>query len=184
MPWKSNPVVIFYNKAMFTAAGLDPEAPALSTYDEFLDTSRTLTESGAAPYAIYPAPSSQFYQSWFDFYPLYGAETRRHAARRRRQGDVRLRSRHSGVRVLGDDVRGGPRRAGSLQRRLVRRWQLGHDDRRALGHRLLRATRRLGHRSGADLEGHAAPRRPTPSAMPRTSACSPRARTRARRGMC
>ena len=49
MPWKSNPVVIFYNKAMFTAAGLDPEAPALSTYDEFLDTARTLTESGAAP---------------------------------------------------------------------------------------------------------------------------------------
>jgi len=75
MPWKSNPVMIFYNKAMFTAAGLDPEAPALSTYDEFLETSRTLTESGAAPYAIYPAPSSEFYQSWFDYYPLYGAET-------------------------------------------------------------------------------------------------------------
>ncbi|WP_404431621.1 extracellular solute-binding protein [Microbacterium lacus] len=75
MPWKSNPVVIFYNKAMFTVAGLDPEAPALSTYDEFLDTSRALTESGAAPYAIYPAPSSEFFQSWFDFYPLYGAET-------------------------------------------------------------------------------------------------------------
>ncbi|HYI51408.1 MAG TPA: extracellular solute-binding protein [Microbacterium sp.] len=75
MPWKSNPVMIFYNKAMFTAAGLDPEAPALSTYDEFLDTSRTLVESGAAPYAIYPSPASEFFQSWFDFYPLYGAET-------------------------------------------------------------------------------------------------------------
>ncbi len=75
MPWKSNPVVIFYNKAMFTAAGLDPENPKLSTYDEFLDASRTLTESGAAPYAIYPAPSSEFYQSWFDFYPLFAAES-------------------------------------------------------------------------------------------------------------
>ena len=75
MPWKSNPVMIFYNKAMFSAAGLDPEAPALSTYDEFLSTSRTLVDSGAAPYAIYPAPSSEFFQSWFDFYPLYGAET-------------------------------------------------------------------------------------------------------------
>ena len=75
MPWKSNPVMIFYNKAMFTEAGLDPEAPALSTYDEFLDTSRTLTEAGVAPYAIYPSPDSQFFQSWFDFYPLYGAET-------------------------------------------------------------------------------------------------------------
>jgi multiple sugar transport system substrate-binding protein len=75
MPWKSNPVMIFYNKAMFTEAGLDPEAPALSTYDEFLDTSRALTEAGVAPYAIYPSPDSQFFQSWFDFYPLYGAET-------------------------------------------------------------------------------------------------------------
>lgn len=75
MPWKSNPVVIFYNKAMFAAAGLDPEAPKLSTYDEFLGTARTLVDSGAAPYAIYPAPSSEFFQSWFDFYPLYGAET-------------------------------------------------------------------------------------------------------------
>lgn len=75
MPWKSNPVMIFYNKTMFAEAGLDPEAPALSTYDEFLDTARTLTEADVAPYAIYPAPSSEFFQSWFDFYPLYGAET-------------------------------------------------------------------------------------------------------------
>ncbi|RUQ96946.1 extracellular solute-binding protein [Labedella endophytica] len=75
MPWKSNPVVIFYNKAMFAEAGLDPEAPALSTYDEFLETSRTLTEAGVAPFAINPAPTSEFFQSWFDFYPLYAAET-------------------------------------------------------------------------------------------------------------
>ena len=27
MPWKSNPVMIFYNKDMFTKAGLDPENP-------------------------------------------------------------------------------------------------------------------------------------------------------------
>ncbi|GAA1945443.1 extracellular solute-binding protein [Microbacterium deminutum] len=75
LPWKSNPVMIFYNKAMFTKAGLDPNAPKLSTYDDFLATSRTLTKSGAAKYAIYPAPSSEFYQPWFDFYPLYAAET-------------------------------------------------------------------------------------------------------------
>jgi multiple sugar transport system substrate-binding protein len=75
MPWKSNPVMIFYNKDMFTAAGLDAENPQLASYDEFLATSRTLVESGAAPNAIYPAPTSQFFQSWFDFYPLYAAET-------------------------------------------------------------------------------------------------------------
>ena len=75
MPWKSNPVMIFYNKAMFTQAGLDPENPALSTYDEFLATSKTLKDAGVASFAINPAPTSEFFQSWFDFYPLYAAQT-------------------------------------------------------------------------------------------------------------
>jgi multiple sugar transport system substrate-binding protein len=75
LPWKSNPVMIFYNKDLFAQAGLDPENPSLSTYDEFLDTARTLTEAGVAPYAINPAPTSEFFQSWFDFYPLYAAQT-------------------------------------------------------------------------------------------------------------
>ena len=75
MPWKSNPVMIFYNKDMFTAAGLDAENPPLGSYDEFLATARTLVQSGAAPNAIYPSPTGEFYQSLFDFYPLYAAET-------------------------------------------------------------------------------------------------------------
>jgi multiple sugar transport system substrate-binding protein len=75
MPWKSNPVMIFYNKDLFAQAGLDPENPSLSTYDEFLETSRALKASGVAPYAINPAPTSEFFQSWFDFYPLYAAQT-------------------------------------------------------------------------------------------------------------
>jgi multiple sugar transport system substrate-binding protein len=75
MPWKSNPVMIFYNKDMFTTAGLDPENPSLATYDEFLATARTLVQSGVAPNAILPAPTSEFFQSWFDFSPLYAAET-------------------------------------------------------------------------------------------------------------
>lgn len=75
MPWKSNPVMIFYNKDLFADAGLDPENPELSTYDEFLATARTISESGVASYAINPAPTSEFFQSWFDFYPLYAAQT-------------------------------------------------------------------------------------------------------------
>jgi multiple sugar transport system substrate-binding protein len=75
LPWKDNPVMIFYNKKAFTKAGLDPAKPALSTYDEFLATSRKLVASKAAKFAIYPAPSNEFYQSWFDFYPLFAAET-------------------------------------------------------------------------------------------------------------
>ncbi len=74
IPWKANPVMIMYNKDIFKAAGLDPENPKLSTYDEFLDTSRKIVASGAANAAIWPAPSSEFFQTWFDFYPLYAAQ--------------------------------------------------------------------------------------------------------------
>ncbi|AZC12991.1 extracellular solute-binding protein [Microbacterium sp. ABRD28] len=75
MPWKSNPVMIFYNKDLFTAAGLDAENPALSTYDEFLDTARRLVSSGAAEFAIHPSPTSEFFQPGFDFIPLFAAAT-------------------------------------------------------------------------------------------------------------
>jgi multiple sugar transport system substrate-binding protein len=73
IPWKQNPVMIFYNKDLFAKAGLDANKPALATYDEFLAASKKIVSSGAAPYAIAPAPSSEFFQSWFDFYPLYAA---------------------------------------------------------------------------------------------------------------
>ncbi len=75
MPWKSNPVMIFYNKDLMKKAGIDPENPPLSTYEEFLDTSRKIVESGTAQAAIWPSPAAEFFQSWFDFYPLYAAET-------------------------------------------------------------------------------------------------------------
>ena len=72
-PWKLNPVMIFYNKDIFRDAGIDPDNPPLATYDEFLATSQAIVDSGAAKAAIYPAPSSEFFQSWFDFYPLFAA---------------------------------------------------------------------------------------------------------------
>jgi len=75
LPWKSNPVMIFYNKKIFAKAGIDTANPPLKTYDEFLTTARKVVASKAAKVAIYPAPSNEFYQSWFDFYPLFAAET-------------------------------------------------------------------------------------------------------------
>ncbi|WP_020573597.1 extracellular solute-binding protein [Actinopolymorpha alba] len=75
VPWKSNPVMIFYNKKVFAKAGISTAKPPLQTYDEFLATARKVVKSGAAPRAIWPAPTSEFFQSWFDFYPLYAAET-------------------------------------------------------------------------------------------------------------
>ena len=76
LPWKSNPVMIFYNKKLFKEAGLDPEQPELATHDQFLAAARTIKSSGAADYAIYPAPTSEFFQSQFDFMPLFAAETK------------------------------------------------------------------------------------------------------------
>ena len=75
IPWKQNPVMIFYNKDLFKKAGLDPEKPALATYDEFFAASKKIVDSKAAPAAIAPAPTSEFFQSWFDFYPLYAAQS-------------------------------------------------------------------------------------------------------------
>ncbi|MCX7522576.1 sugar ABC transporter substrate-binding protein [Microbacterium sp. STN6] len=75
MPWKSNPVMIFYNKDIFAKAGLDPDNPKLSTYADFLDTAKQIVSSGAAKYAIYPSPTSEFFQPNFDFLPLYAAES-------------------------------------------------------------------------------------------------------------
>ncbi len=103
LPWKSNPVMIFYNKDLFTKAGLDPENPKLSTYAEFLAAATKIKDSKAAKYAIYPAPTSEFFQTQFDFMPLVRRRVRRQADRRRRQGYVqrpgrRSRSRSSGSR--------------------------------------------------------------------------------------
>lgn len=75
LPWKSNPVMVMYNKALFAQAGLDPEDPGMATYDEFLAGAQQIVDSGAAPHAIWPSPTNDFYQPWFDFYPTYLAET-------------------------------------------------------------------------------------------------------------
>jgi multiple sugar transport system substrate-binding protein len=76
MPWKSNPVMIFYNKAIVTKAGLDPANLALKTYADFLSTAQTLVTKGGAKAAIWPAPTSEFYQPWFDFYPMFIAQSK------------------------------------------------------------------------------------------------------------
>ncbi len=75
LPWKSNPVMIMYNKDLFTKAGLDAENPGMNTFDAFHEGAKKIVESKAAQAAIWPAPTSEFFQSWFDFYPLYIAQT-------------------------------------------------------------------------------------------------------------
>ncbi|MDN5900910.1 MAG: extracellular solute-binding protein [Brachybacterium sp.] len=75
LPWKSNPVMIMFNKDLFEKAGLDPEDPGMNSHESFLEGARKIVESGAAPAAIWPSPTNEFFQPWFDFYPLYIAQT-------------------------------------------------------------------------------------------------------------
>jgi multiple sugar transport system substrate-binding protein len=75
MPWKTNPVMIFYNKTVFTKAGIATDAPPLKTYAEFQQTAKTLVDKGGVQAAIWPSTTSEFYQPWFDYYPLLIAQT-------------------------------------------------------------------------------------------------------------
>ena len=184
IPWKSNPVMIFYNKDLMKKAGVDPENPPLATHDEFLETSRKIVDSGAAEAAIWPAPTSEFFQSWFDFYPMFAAET---GGQQLVEDDEATFDSEEGKAVAdfwADDVRRGARAAGGLQRRLLRRPEVGDGDRRPLGDRGLRRVRQLGRRSRSRPPPAPARRRPTPSPTRRTSGSTRPARTRARPGRC
>ncbi|HEY2271937.1 MAG TPA: extracellular solute-binding protein [Jatrophihabitantaceae bacterium] len=75
LPWKSNPVMIFYNKKLFAKAGLDPNHPNLSSYSDFIAAAKKIVSTHAAKYAIYPSPATDFFQSWYDFYPMYIAQS-------------------------------------------------------------------------------------------------------------
>ncbi len=58
MPFNSSTPVLYYNKEMFAAAGLDPESPP-QTWPELEEASRTLISSGAATCGF-----STAWQSW------------------------------------------------------------------------------------------------------------------------
>ena len=183
LPWKSNPVMIFYNKDMFTQAGLDPENPALSTYDEFLETSRTLVQAGVADYAINPSPTSEFFQPWFDFYPLYAAQTG--GTLLVEDGAATFDDENGAAvanfwRTMYDEGSPATRRTRAIRSptasRPCRSWGRGPSP--------CTATRSTGAPCRCRRKPASRRRRPTRSATRRTSASTPRARTRARRGRC
>ncbi|MBN2472156.1 MAG: extracellular solute-binding protein [Anaerolineae bacterium] len=51
VPWRWGAVGMFYNKALFEQAGLDPEAPP-ATWTEFLDAVQALKDAGITPIAL------------------------------------------------------------------------------------------------------------------------------------
>lgn len=67
--------MLYYNKDVFAAAGLDPENPELATYDDVLAAAAAVKESGAADYSLYPPASGDYTNSLFDFYPFFLANS-------------------------------------------------------------------------------------------------------------
>ena len=111
MPWKANPVMIIYNKAIFEAAGLDPDNPPLGTYDEFTATAQTLGGLRRRAGGDLAAPGQPVLPAVVRLLPAVH-RPERNGARRGRTGDVRVRRRVRRRRLLAWPLRrrvGAPR---------------------------------------------------------------------------
>jgi multiple sugar transport system substrate-binding protein len=75
LPWKQNPAMLYYDKKVFRAAGIDPDHPGLSTWAGFLAAARRIKATHAAQAAVWPPPTAEWYNSWFDFYAFFTAQT-------------------------------------------------------------------------------------------------------------
>ena len=73
-------------------------------------------DSKAAPSAIAPAPSSEFFQSWFDFYPLYAAESGGKQTIEDGKATFDDTGRQGRLELLGADVQGRLLAAGEVRR--------------------------------------------------------------------
>ena len=148
LPWKSNPVMIFYNKEIFAKAGLDAgEARRWPrTTSSWRRPGRSSVGEGRAGRDLSRARRSEFFQSWFDFYPLFAAETGGKQLVEDGKAQFDSPGGAAGRGVLEDDLRRGPGAEGAVHRRLVRRRQGRHGDRRPVGDRGLRGQGRRGAR--------------------------------------
>lgn len=73
VPWKSNPVMLVYNTAIFRALGLKPPR----TYSEFAKVAEAIAADKANPgrWAMSVSIKTTWWQRLFDFYPFYAAAT-------------------------------------------------------------------------------------------------------------
>lgn len=71
VPWKSNPVMLVYNTAIFRALGLKPP----KTYSEFAKVAEAIAADKNNPgrWAMSVSIKTTWWQRLFDFYPFYAA---------------------------------------------------------------------------------------------------------------
>ena len=63
MPWNSSNPILYYNKDIFRAAGLDPEKPP-ETFEDMLDVCEKIVSSGAAKNCVTWPLHSWFFEQW------------------------------------------------------------------------------------------------------------------------
>lgn len=67
IPWKCNPIAVFYNKEIFEKAGVHPP----KNYSQWLFTAAKIKEKLPGIYITFLDSSTTWWQRFFDFYPLY-----------------------------------------------------------------------------------------------------------------
>ena len=153
LPWKSNPVMIFYNKDALRQGRPrpgEPEAlhlrgvPGRGEARSRIEQGRRRTRSTRHRRASSSRPSSTSCRS-------YAAADRGQGPRRGRQGDLRRPERASTSPTFWKTLYDrGPRRQGDRPGRRVRRREGRHGHRRPVGHRGLQGQDQLGLGAGAD----------------------------------
>ena len=116
MPWKSNPVMLFYNKKAFKKAGISTTAPPLGTYAEFLDTAKKVVAAKRGQVRHPAVAVEPVLPVLVRLLPDVRGGERRQAARRGQEGHLRLAGRPGGRRSLAADVRAEPGRQGGVHR--------------------------------------------------------------------
>lgn len=73
LPWKTNPIMVFYNKKIFRKAGVQPP---LTTYSQFLKAAQKIVrdfdgDGQVDHWMLYRDIKPIWWQRLFDYYPLY-----------------------------------------------------------------------------------------------------------------
>lgn len=63
LPWNNSTPILYYNKDMFEAAGLDPETPP-ATWQELEEQCAVIMDSGVAPYCISMQIYGWYFEQW------------------------------------------------------------------------------------------------------------------------
>ena len=153
LPWKSNPVMIFYNKKMFAKAGLDPTIRRWRATPTSSPPRRSWCPARGQVRDL-PGAVQRVLPVLVRLLPAVCGRDRWHAAGREQEVDLRRRRRARPSRASGSSSTPEPGRQGDLQRRLLRRRDRGDGHRRAVGDRQLQGQGRLGRGTGTDLQRH------------------------------